>query len=182
MSTITKTTRALPTGAWQVDATHSQVEFAVNYMNGTFRGTFSPFEADLEVLEDGTATLTGSAKAADSSVHDENLSMHLQSPDFFDVEQTPDVGFRSTRIARTGDELEVSGELTIKGTTRPVTLTGTISDPITDSFGRERLGLGLAGRIDRTDFGLDWNTPLPTGEPALGNDVDVNAELFLIKG
>ena len=75
----------------------------------------------------------------------------------------------------------VEGELTIKGRTQPVELRGTIADPITDPYGRERIGLTLAGSIDRTSFGIDWNNPLPSGEPALANEVQLSAELYLVK-
>lgn len=180
MSTVTHTTKALPTGVWQLDPVHSRVEFAVDYMVGTFRGTFAPFQAELKVA-DGEATLTGSARAESVQVTDENLSAHLRSPDFFDAERAPELTFDSTGIARSGDGVTIEGELTIKGVAQPVTLTGTIADPITDPFGRERIGLDLQGTIDRSSFGIVWNNPLPTGEPSLANDVSLSAELFLVK-
>ncbi len=182
MSTITETTSALPTGVWQLDPVHSHIGFAVDYMVGTFRGTFTPFQAELHVAEDGTASLSGAARAESVQVSDENLNAHLQSPDFFDAERAPELTFVSQSLARSGDTLAVEGELAIKGVSQPVTLTGTISDPITDPYGRERIGVILRGTIDRTAFGIDWNNPLPSGEPALGNDVSLSAELFLVKG
>jgi polyisoprenoid-binding protein YceI len=183
MSTILSnaTEVALPTGTWKVDPVHSRVEFAVRYMTGTFRGTFSPVEATLDVAEDGAATLAGSAQAADVRVQDENLTGHLQASDFFDAERTPGLAFRSERIGRGGDTVTVDGELTIKGQTQPVRLAGTISDPIPDPQGNHRIGLALQGTVDRTAFGLDWNLPLPSGEPALANDVDLFADLFLVR-
>jgi polyisoprenoid-binding protein YceI len=179
-STITEA-RTLPTGTWHVDPTHSQVGFEVEYMVGTFRGSFSPVEATLAVDEDGTATLTGSARAENVKVQDENLNAHLLSPEFFDAARTPAIEFSASGINRAGDELEVVGELTIKGVTEPVELRGTIADPITDAYGRLRVGLKLATTVDRTRFGLNWNLPLPTGEPALANEVRLTAELYLIE-
>ena len=73
------------------------------------------------------------------------------------------------------------GEITIKGETRPIELDGTISDPITDPWGNQRFGLKLEGTIDRTAFGVSWNNPLPTGEPALANDVKLTADLQLVE-
>ena len=181
MNTILESKATLPSGTWNVDATHSQVGFAVDYMVGTFRGTFSPFEATMTVAEDGTSTLVGSAPVSGVRVQDENLSAHLQSPDFFDAEQTPEITFRSTMIERAGDDVTVSGDLTIRGTTLPVVLSGTIGEPAEDPYGGTRFSLRLEGTIDRTAFGLDWNNPLPNGEPALANDVALTAELYLVR-
>lgn len=181
MNTITRTQAQLPTGTWQVDATHSQVGFAVPYLVGTFRGSFSPVEATLAVGEDGAVELAGSASAENIKVQDENLATHLLSPDFFDAERAPKITFASHDVNRSGDEVKANGELTIKGNTRPVELSGTISDPIVDGYGNERIGVTLGTVVDRTDFDLNWNLALPTGEPALANDVTLTAELYFVK-
>ena len=181
MSTVTPNQEVLESGTWQADAAHSRVEFAVDYLTGTFRGTFSPFDATLEVDEDGNAVLRGSTSAASIKVQDENLAGHLQSPDFFDAERTPDLAFESTGFTRDGDRVVVAGTLTIKGVSQPVELAGTIGEPIEDPYGRARFGLTLEGTVDRSAFGLNWNTPLPSGEPALADQVDLEAELYLVK-
>jgi polyisoprenoid-binding protein YceI len=170
----------LPAGTWTVDPVHSQVGFAVAYHVGTFRGSFAPVEARLEVGEDGKAKLTGSASVSGVKVQDENLSAHLQAPDFFDAERTPEIAFASTAIRPSGDELEIVGELTIKGTTLPVTATGRVGEQ-KDYMDRPYFGLELTSTIDRTQFGLNWNNPLPNGDPALANEVTVTAELFLTR-
>ena len=181
MTTALETQTTLPAGTWTLDPTHSHVGFAVDYMVGTFRGTFSPVRATLEVAEDGTAILTGSAPVNGVRVQDEHLAAHLQSPDFFDVERAPQISFRSTRIERSGSEITIAGELAIRGVTRPLTLTGTLGEPAEDPFGGVRFVLRLEGTIDRTDFGIDWNNQLPSGEPALANGVELTAELSLVK-
>jgi len=181
MTTITETKTALPTGTWQLDPVHSHVGFAVDYIIGTFRGTFSPIEATLEVAEDGTAKLTGSAPVSGVKVQDENLAAHLQSPDFFDAERAPEITFVATDIRRDGDRVEVDGELTVKGATLPIQLEGTITDPADDPYGGVRIGLDLSTTIDRTAFGIDWNNPLPNGEPSLANEVTLTAQLYLVK-
>jgi polyisoprenoid-binding protein YceI len=181
MSTVAEITEALPVGTWQADAVHSHVGFAIEYNGGTFRGTFSPFEAKVAVDENGVAALSGSAPVAGVHVQDENLSAHLQSPDFFDAERAPELRFASTSIARSGDEVAVEGELTIRGATQPVELRGKIGRPLVDAYGRARFALELAGSIDRTSFGIEWNLPLPDGRPALANEVELTAELFLVK-
>jgi polyisoprenoid-binding protein YceI len=171
----------LPAGTWEVDATHSQVGFAVEYLVGTFRGSFSPVEATLAVAEDGTVELTGSADAASIKVQDENLTAHLLSPDFFDAEKAPKITFAASDITLSGRNVEATGELTINNISKPVELTGTFAPSIVDGYGNERIGLTLETVVDRTEFDLNWNLALPTGEPALGNDVTINAELFFVK-
>jgi polyisoprenoid-binding protein YceI len=176
VSTIEQTTQAVPTGTWKVDAVHSEIAFSVEYMAGTFRGTFEKFDVQ---LVDGV--LSGTADVTSISVKDENLEAHLLSPDFFDAERHPELSFRSNQITREGDEVTIAGEVTIKGHTEPAEIRGTIKDPINDAYGGERLGLRLETTVDRTKFGLNWNNPLPSGEPALANDVTLSAELQLVK-
>ena len=175
MSTIEQT-QTLPTGTWSVDPVHSEIGFSIDYMAGTFRGSFSRFSA---AVEDGR--ITGSADVASVHVKDPNLETHLQGPEFFDAERHPQLTFESRDVRRSGDELTIDGEITIKGETRPVEIRGTISDPIDDPFGNTRFGLKLEATIDRTAFGVSWNNPLPSGEPALANDVRITADLQLVK-
>src|SRR5450432_3218737 len=116
MSTLESTaTQTLPVGTWNVDPVHSQVGFAIKYMVGTFRGSFSPIEATLSVAKDGSASLTGSAKAEGIKVQEPNLVTHLLAPDFFDAERAPELLFRSTDVSATGEHVTVTGDLTIKG-------------------------------------------------------------------
>ena len=174
MSTVD--THVLPTGTWQVDRVHSSLGFAVDYMAGTFHGTFGDFDA---AVTDGV--LNGSAKVASVQVKDENLAAHLQSPDFFDAQAHPELTFTSKAIDRDGDRVTIDGEITIKGHTETAEITGEISDPIADPYGGERFGLTLQTVVDRDKFGVSWNNPLPSGEPALSNEVTITAELQLSK-
>ena len=169
-------TQVLPTGTWQVDTVHSSIGFAVDYMAGTFHGTFSEFDA---VVTDGV--LNGSAKVASVQVKDENLAAHLQSPDFFDAQAHPELTFTSKAINRDGDRVTIDGEITIKGHTETSEVTGEISGPIADPYGGERFGLTLQTVVDRDTFGVSWNIPLPSGEPALSNEVKIIAEMQLSK-
>ncbi|CAN5686801.1 YceI family protein [soil metagenome] len=172
----TETQQAVPTGTWHADPVHSDIGFSIDYMAGTFRGTFSEFTAELT-----ESRLRGSAEVASVHVKDENLVEHLQSPDFFDAERNPQLLFSSREVSRSGDDGTIDGEITIKGRTAPVELRGTITDAISDPFGNERFGLRIQARLDRTSFGLDWNNPLPTGEPALANDVKLDADIQFVK-
>jgi polyisoprenoid-binding protein YceI len=172
----TTETRAVPAGTRSVDKVHSNVGFAVGDMAGTFSGTFGDFDA---VIADGV--LKGSAEVASVQVKDANLEAHLQSRDFFDAQRHPELRFQSRSIDRDGDRVRIDGEITIKGHTEPVEITGTISDPINDPYGGERFGLTLEAVVDRTKFGVSWNNPLPSGEPALSNEVTISAGLQLSK-
>jgi polyisoprenoid-binding protein YceI len=173
---MSTTTQAVPTGTWTVDKVHSNVGFAVDYMAGTFTGSFSDFDAE---ASDGV--LKGSAKVASVQVKDENLVAHLQSPDFFDAERHPELSFEAKAIEADGDQLKIDGEITIKGHTEPVEITGVLTQPFDDPFGGTRFGLKLEATVDRDKFGVSWNNPLPSGEPALSNEVTIIADLQLSK-
>jgi polyisoprenoid-binding protein YceI len=174
--TTETTKQALPTGTWSADTVHSTVGFAVPYLAGTFHGTFSDFEAR---LSDGV--LRGTARVGSVQVQDPNLAAHLQAPEFFDAERFPQLSFEAREISRSADEVTIAGELTLKGHTEAVEITGHVTDPVSDPFGGERFGLQLETAVDRTQFGLDWNNPLPSGDPALANEVTITVDLQLAK-
>ena len=180
MSTLESTTTIAPAGTtWAADPVHSDVAFEVEYAGvSTFRGSFRDFDATLE----GSA-LAGSARVASVDVKDEQLSGHLQSPDFFDAEQYPEIAFHANGLT-VGDDGSVtgSGELTIKGVTKPVELHGQLAAaPSVDPFGRERLGLSLETAIDRNEFGVAWNAPNQSGGNYLGDEVTLKADLTFVR-
>lgn len=173
MSTLIEQQTAVPAGNWQADTVHSSLGFEVSYLGiSTFSGALKGFEA---TLADGE--LSGKAPVASIEVKDENLFAHLQAPDFFDAERHPELSFSGSA---TGDGT-FEGEITIKGVTKPATLSGTITGPVTDPYGNERYALRLETVIDRTQFGIDWNAPLPGGGFALSNNVKLKADLMLVK-
>jgi polyisoprenoid-binding protein YceI len=167
MSSTTFT--AAPAGTWSADPVHSHLAFEIAYAGtNTFRGGFGDYSA---TLQDGV--LEGVAKVASVDVKDEQLNGHLQTPDFFDSERFPEITFRTS-------DLE-TGELTIKGVTRPVTITSKVSEPNTDPFGRERVGIALEATVDRNEFGIEWNAPNQGGGNYLGDDVTIKADLALVR-
>ena len=166
---------AVPTGTWQGDVVHSSLGFEVQYMGvAAFRGAVEEFNAS---LADGA--LTGAGRIASLETKDENLKAHLLSPEFFDAERHPDVTFAG-RLVAAGDGIEVDGQITIKGITRPTVLKGTQTGPITDPYGNARYGLQLQTTIDRTEFGIEWNADMPDGTKALADDVTLKADLSLL--
>lgn len=159
-------------GTWNFIPVHSSANFTVKYLVATFTSRFEDVDAK---LVDGK--LSGSVKADSIKVKDENLTAHLQSPDFFDAEAHPEITFESSEIVIDGDTVELDGELTLKGTTAPIHATGTVNGPTEDFAGNTRLGFVLETKIDRTAYGLEWNADLPKGGKALSNDVTLKVEL-----
>jgi polyisoprenoid-binding protein YceI len=181
-ATATATQTQLPVGTWKLDPTHSSASFAVKHMVvATFRGRFENIDATLTVGEDGAGELLGTVDAGSIVVKDENLQAHLGSPDFFDTERHPELRFASKAIRRDGEELVIDGELTIKDHTHAVQARGTITDPHETLGGAVKIGVTLETVIDRTQFGLEWNAPLPKGGFALANDVKLTVELELAR-
>jgi polyisoprenoid-binding protein YceI len=179
MSVIESTIKEFaPAGSWSSDPVHSSVSFAVEYAGGsTFAGSFRDFSAEL----DG-ASLAGTAQVASVDVKDEQLNGHLQSPDFFDAERYPAISFSATELAKEQDgTVHGTGELTLKGVTKPFELTGRIGEPAVDPFGREKLGLSLEGTVDRNEFGISWNAPNQSGGNYLGDEVKLVANLVFVR-
>ncbi|HSX23202.1 MAG TPA: YceI family protein [Gaiellaceae bacterium] len=169
MAAVIDSITAAPAGTWNADPVHSHIAFEVTYAGtNTFRGGFDEFTA---TFSDGR--LEGSTRAENIELKDEQLKGHLQTPDFFDAERFPEITFSSEDLK--------TGELTIKGVTRPVELSTTISAPNTDAFGRERFGLRLETTIDRNEFGVSWNAPNQGGGNYLGDDVKLVGELAFVK-
>jgi polyisoprenoid-binding protein YceI len=176
------TATAIPAGTYTTDGVHSSAGFAVKHMLSTFRGSFGTVHAQVTVDEDGGATLVGSVPVTSVIVKDENLQAHLQSPEFFDAEQYPEIRFDSLDLAIDGPSATLTGDLTIKGRTDRITAEGSVVGPIEDPFGNTKLGLQFETVVDRTRFGLNWNAPLPKGGFMLANDVTISVDLELAQG
>jgi polyisoprenoid-binding protein YceI len=171
----------IPTGSWSVDPIHSSVGFEVKHMVvSTFRGNFREFDALLEASEDGSR-LVGTARPESVDVRDENLAAHLASEEFFDAGRHPEIRFVASAIRVSEDgNVVAEGELTVKGRTKAVEARGELVHIAEDISGGQRIGLSLEATVDRREFGLEWNAPLPKGGFALGNDVKLVVALELI--
>lgn len=181
MTTATATeAQVIPAGKFRIDPVHSTVGFEVKHLVSTFRGAFGEYDARLESTN-GVPRLVGSAQVASVDVRDKDLAAHLQSPDFFDSERHPEIRFAAERFELADDgSLSLDGELTIRGITRPIHASGRFERVDADMTGAQRLGLGLETTVDRRDFGIEWNAPLPKGGLALGNDVRLVVHLELV--
>jgi polyisoprenoid-binding protein YceI len=175
MST-TETPTQIPTGTWTADPRHSAVEARIKHMGiATVRGQFPEVEATLEGGDE--PHFVGTIHVASIDSQDADRDAHLRSADFFDVERHPDATFESTSI----EPDRVVGNLTLKGVTHPVEFAAEITGAGTDPWGNERIGIDLDGEIDRTDFGVDWNAPLPGGGFLLADRVRLHASFSLTK-
>lgn len=176
---VRKTTR------WVSDPSHSAASFEVKHMMvSTVRGVFRPIEATLsfDEAEPTRSRVEVKVPVAAIDTRDDNRDAHLRSADFFDAEHFPYLTFESKEIERTGDlAYRVAGELTIRGTTRPVEVdveaTGEVKNPMT---GQPTRGYEVHAKIDRKDFGLNWNKALEAGGWLVGDKVKITVDLELI--
>jgi polyisoprenoid-binding protein YceI len=170
--------------AWKIDAAHSEVGFAVKHMMiSTVRGKFTSFEADVDLdparLE--AAKVTARVQAASINTNEDKRDGHLRSADFFDADKYPTLTFTSSKVTRSGDELEVVGNLKIKDQEHPVTLKGEFTGPSKDPWGNTRVGFSLSGEIEREKWGLNWNQALEAGGVLVGKKVKLSIETQLIQ-
>ena len=169
----------IPNGTWSIDPSWSSLEFEVRKLGlVTIKGRVPGFSGTIHGAE---GTINGVVDATSITTFDADRDAHLQSPDFFDTQRYPELTFASTSVELDGDELVVSGDLTIKGVSKPVALRGELRGPENDPWGGERIGLALETTIDRTDFGLEWNAPLPGGGFLLPNEVVLRAIFAAVK-
>jgi polyisoprenoid-binding protein YceI len=181
MSIIAEATATeIPSGTWSIDPVWSSLEFEVKKVGLIpIKGRIPGFTGTVEGGDE--PAIEGTVDATSITTFDETRDGHLQSPDFFDTARYPEVRFASTEVSVDGRDLRVEGDLTIKGTTKPVELKGTLLGSGPDMAGNERIGIVLEGKLDRTDFGLVWNAPLPAGGFLLPNEVTVRATFAAVQ-
>jgi polyisoprenoid-binding protein YceI len=171
--------------AWIIDSTHTQIEFSVKHMMiTTVRGRFTKFNGTVKIDEaqPERSYVEGTIEAASLDTHEPKRDEHLRSADFFDATTYPELAFRSTAVkALDGEHLQVTGDLTIRGVTRPVTFDVTVEGYGKDPWGNRRLGLTATASVNRKDFGLNWNVALEAGGWLVGDVVKINADLELIE-
>ena len=179
MST-TEASVVVPTGTWEIDASHSTVGFTARHlMVSKVRGRFTSFHGTISIAPDqGLSSVTVSIDTPSIDSRDDNRDAHLRSADFLDVETWPTMTFVSTGVhVLAGDRFEVDGDLTIRGVTRPVRLTGEFAGVQRDPWGGTRAGFEARTEFSRKDFGLEWNVPLDGGGVLVGDRVGVDLEI-----
>jgi polyisoprenoid-binding protein YceI len=179
----TRTAPVIPTGTWTVDPAHSSVEFSVKHMGiANVRGKFSDFDGTLEMkgaLAD--SRVRGSVRVASIDTGETQRDDHLRSPDFFNVEEFPEITFESTRIEAIDDESSrVFGNLTMHGVTREIKLEVVIQGTDTDPSGNTRAGLEVVGKLKRSDWDMKFNQALGSGNVLVGDKVAVSLDISAV--
>lgn len=167
---------------WTIDPTHTEVGFAVRHlMISTVRGRFADVKGAVAIPDAAEPSIDVTIAAASLDTRTEQRDTHLRSADFFDVEKYPEIRFVSTKAARTDDGWKVTGDLTMHGITKPVTLDVTEEGSVRDPWGNDRMGFSARGKLDRRDFGLTWNAALEAGGVVVGDEIKLSIEAELVK-
>jgi polyisoprenoid-binding protein YceI len=170
----------IPGGTWSIDPVWSALEFQVTKLGlVTVKGRVPGFTGTIRGGE--SPSIDGVVDASSITTFDETRDGHIQSPDFFDTQRFPELKFVSSSVTSNGDAVTVEGDLTIKGVTQPVVLEGRFVGTGLDPYGNERIGIELSGTVDRTDFGLNWNAPLPGGGFLLPDEVLLSANFAAVR-
>jgi polyisoprenoid-binding protein YceI len=172
---------------WKIDPAHTVAEFKVKHMMiANVKGTIKGITGDLteHTTDASLSSIEATLDVSTLNTGEPQRDGHLKSPDFLELEKYPTITFKSTQVERKGeDEYAVTGDLTIHGVTRPVTLSVEgPTPPQKDPWGNVRIGLEATTKIDRKDFGLTWNTALETGGILVGDTVHITIEAEFIKG
>jgi len=184
---MTATQTAPETGTkttWKIDPSHTIVEFSAKHlMISTVKGRITDIEGTIVADEDEltNSSVDVTLKAASIDTRTEQRDHHLRSPDFLHAEQFPVITFRSTKIEGDREDFSLTGNLTIREVTKPITLKVTFEGQTKDPWGGERIGFSASGKIDRRDFGLTWNQLLETGGAVVGNEIKIAVEVEAIK-
>jgi len=176
------TLQSIPAGTYNVDPAHSSVGFEVRHMGiATVRGAFRKFEGVVDATGEAPV-LRGSVDVSSVDTGEAQRDGHLVSAEFFDAENHAEITFHSTAgEATAGDKIRLDGEITIKGITKPLELTGVVAEGGADPWGNERIGLELEGVIDRREFDLKWNQTLPNGNLLVSNEVKLLLSVSAVK-
>lgn len=172
----------MATTKWSIDPTHSELQFKVKHLmitnvTGQFGGLSGEIESENDDFKNTKITFSADVNTINTS--NEQRDTHLKSADFFDGASFPELKFSSTSF--NASEGKVTGDLTIKDVTKPVTLDVEYSGTNTDPWGNLKAGFSIEGKINRTDFGLTWNAALETGGVLVSEDVKISAEVQFVK-
>lgn len=171
---------------WNIDTTHSVIGFKVRHMMiSNVTGTFGDFSATATTEGDDFSTANFSFRAGIDSINTgvADRDGHLKSADFFDAANHPDLTFESTAVNKINDdELEVVGDMTIRGTTKSVKLKAEFNGIAVDPYGQTKAGLSLTGKIKRSEFGLVWSAVTEAGSIVVGDEITLNTEVQFVKG
>lgn len=178
MTTATITPAALTAGVWNIDTAHSTVGFSVRHlMVSKVRGVFDTFSGSIAIAEDGTPSVRAEIDVTSINTRNEQRDGHIKSADFFDTEKFPTATFVSTGVVAKGDDYELTGDFTLKGVTKPVTLKMEFNG-VNPGMGHGAVaGFEATTVINRKDFGIDIDMPLETGGSVVGDKITITLEV-----
>jgi polyisoprenoid-binding protein YceI len=169
---------------WEIDTAHSTVGFSVRHMTvSNVSGAFTAFtgSVDVDPADPASAKVQAEIDTASVNTGNEKRDAHLRNEDFFDAPKNPKITFVSKKIEKAGEGLKMTGDLTMHGVTKEVTLdVEAPSDAITDQKGNQRRGVSATGKLDRKEFGLNWSKTLDSGGLVVGNEIKLKIDLELI--
>jgi polyisoprenoid-binding protein YceI len=170
---------------WAIDPSHSEIQFKVKHlMVSTVTGLFNKYDAKLEMIGDdfADAHITFSADVDSITTGNAQRDGHLKSADFFDAASHPQITFESTSMTKTGDDsYALTGNLTMRGVTKPVTLKAEYGGQMVDFYGQTKAGFELTGVVKRKEFGLSWDAVTETGGVVVSDDVRLVLNVQVIK-
>lgn len=172
-------TESIPAGTWNIDPTHSTVSFTIRHLAiSKVKGTFDRFEGTITTGETPEQSSTeASVEVASINTNQSQRDEHLRTADFFKADEFPKLSFRSTGVRQDGESLKVDGELTMRGVTKPVTFDVEPGGVVVDGYGQTKLGLEARTKVNRKEFGIEWNAPLEAGGLTLGDEVKIDLDL-----
>lgn len=167
----------LTPGTWNLDISHSEIGLTVRHAGiSKVRAIFEEAESTLNVSEDGTANIEAKVKSASFNSKNDDRDGHVRGEDFLDAESHPELTFVATGFNPAGEEFQLSGDLTIRGVTKPVVFDVEFGGQAVDPFGMTRAGFSASAAISRKEFGLTWNTALEAGGVLVGDKVSIDLE------
>lgn len=170
---------------WKIDPAHSEILFKVKHlMITTVTGTFKEYNLEVETeTEDFTTTkkIEFTADINSINTNNEQRDTHLKSADFFNAEEHAQLRFEGKKYEADGDEAKLHGDLTIRGTTKPITLDVEFGGIVVDPYGQTKAGFTITGKVSRKEFGLMWNAVTEAGSVVVSDDIKIHAEVQLVK-
>ncbi len=174
----------MSTTKWALDATHSELGFKIKHlMISNVSGRFNSFDVNVETGNDEftDANITATIDVASIFTNNEQRDGHLRTGDFFEIEKYPNIVFKSTAVKKDGDDLEITGNLTMKDVTKTIKLKAEFAGITKDLYGNVKAGFSFAGKLNRKDWGINFNAALETGGVMLGEEVKYEGEIQLVK-
>jgi polyisoprenoid-binding protein YceI len=170
---------------WTLDPTHSEVTFKVKHMMITHvTGSLTDYNVEATTADGDDFTkadVSFTGKLSSINTGNEDRDKHLRSADFFEIEKNPEITFKSTSFTKSGDDIKLVGDLTIKDITKPITLDVEFGGIGKDPWGNTKAGFTVTGKLNRKDFGLNWNAALETGGVLVSDEVKIASEIQLVK-